>query len=241
METLRVIDEYNDKGHLIYLEDYIGAYVRGKTREEALKKLPAEAVRYKRWLGLVDDKKAGGNRIVQEKISDLQICDADSDVIFDSERLPLTKEEYEKIKFLALKSAKDFLMMYESVPDKTGTVLLRRKTFYGEIPITAREMYEHTKNVNAYYFGEIDVPAENEPDLYTCRAKAFEILESQPDFLENTVYDGSYGEQWSLRKVCRRFIWHDCIHGKAMYRMAVRLCGKEKIKNPFCFEIINGE
>lgn len=112
-----------------------------------------------------------------------------------------------------------------------------RKTFYGDVPLTAGEMYEHTKNVNAYYFGEIEVPAENEPDLYSCRVQAFKRLEQQPDFLNGKVYDGSYGEQWSLRKVCRRFLWHDRIHAKAMYRMAVKLCGKEAVSNPFCFEV----
>lgn len=49
--------------------------------------------------------------IVEEKNSELAIRDADSDVLFDSERAPLTIEEYEKLKNLALKSAKDFLCM----------------------------------------------------------------------------------------------------------------------------------
>lgn len=239
MKHLKMIDEYNSGGHLIYSVDHVGAYVRGRTREEALKKLPSEIARYHRWLGGTETEEDYEIVIVQEKISDLQICDADSDVIFDSELLPLTQEEYQKLKTMVLKSAKDFLTMYQSVPDKTGTVLSSRKTFYGEVPITAQKMYEHTKNVNNYYFGEINVPATNEPDIDICRARAFEILESQPDFLRNTVYDGSYGEQWSLRKVCRRFIWHDCIHAKAMYRMAVKLCGKENVQNPFCFEVLS--
>ena len=47
---IRVIDEYNDEGHLIYVENYIGAFVR----------------------------------------VELQIRDADSDVLFGSETMPLT-------------------------------------------------------------------------------------------------------------------------------------------------------
>lgn len=163
------------------------------------------------------------------------MCDADSDVLFNSEIPPLSRQEYDLLKARSLKSAKDFLALYDSIPNKTGTVLAPRKTFYGPVPVTARDMYEHTKNVNTYYFGEIKVPVPNEPDIYTCRRKGFETVEERSSFLSNAVYDGSYGEQWSLRKVCRRFLWHDRIHARAMYKMAVSLCGSDSVGNPFCF------
>lgn len=51
--------------------------------------------------------------------------------------------------------------MYQAIPDKNKSALLIRATFYGEIPRTANEMYEHTKNVNSYYFSEIGVQADN--------------------------------------------------------------------------------
>jgi len=233
---IRAVDEYNEGGHLIYADNYIGAFVRGRTREEALRKFETEIRQYLRWLGTDNGDFCRAIFVVQEKISGLQICDADSDVIFQSEIPPLGRDEYERLKALALKSSGDFLSLYLSVPDKAGTTLRPRRTFYGEIPRSAEEMYRHTKNVNSYYFGEIGAPASNEPDIDTCRRNAFEALERQPDFLSNPVFDGSYGEQWSLRKVCRRFIWHDRIHAKAMYRMAAKLCGAENILNPFCFE-----
>ena len=67
--------------------------------------------------------------------------------------------------------------------------------------------------------------------------RGFELLEAHPDFLNNNVFDGSYGEKWSLRKVLRRFIWHDRIHAKAMYRMAVKTFGVDVIPNIFKFTI----
>lgn len=67
-----------------------------------------------------------------------------------------------------------------------------------------------------------------------CRQRGFALLESRSDFLENTVYHESYGEEWSLRKVLRRFIWHDRIHAKAMYRMAIKTFG-EDVPNVFYF------
>ena len=146
-----------------------------------------------------------------------------------------TAEEYKKLKALALKSAQDFLALYDSVPDKHATAAPERKTFYGKVPRSADEMYAHTKNVNEYYFSEIHVDADNDGSIYACRKRGFEALEAKGDFLENVVVAGSYGEDWSLRKVLRRFIWHDRIHAKAMYRMATKVFGVESIVNPFYF------
>lgn len=226
--------EHNGNDTLLYATDFIGAYTRGENLEIAKAKMPVEISSYLKWLGKNVDE---GIEIVitQEKDSDLVISDADSDVLFESEKAPLTIEEYEKLKALALKSAKDFLALYESIPDKSAAAIAERRTFYGQVPRTADEMYEHTKNVNEYYFAEIDVNADNGGNIYECRKRGFEALEAKHDFLQNAVIEGSYGEDWSLRKVLRRFIWHDRIHARAMYRMAVKVFGTENVANPFCF------
>ena len=226
--------EHNGNDTLLYAVDYIGAYTRGESLEIAMSKMPGEIVSYLKWL---DDDTSDNIEVVitQEKDSELAIKDADSDVLFESEKAPLTADEYEKLKALALKSAKDFLALYDSIPDKSATAIAERKTFYGQVPRTADEMYMHTKNVNEYYFAEIEVDADNDGTIYECRKRGFEELEAKSDFLQNTVIEGSYGEDWSLRKVLRRFIWHDRIHARAMYRMAVKVFGAENVANPFCF------
>lgn len=232
--TINCVWEHNGRDTLLYAVDFVGAYTRGETLEAAVRKMQAEICSYLKWCG----KKAVTSMdiaIIEEKVSELAICDADSDVLFESEKAPLTAEEYKKLKALALKSAQDFLALYDSVPDKNATAAPERKTFYGQVPRTANEMYEHTKNVNTYYFAEIAVDADHDGNIYECRKRGFEALESNPDFLQNTVRKGSYGEDWSLRKVLRRFIWHDRIHAKAMYRMAIKVFGAESIVNPFYF------
>lgn len=226
--------EHNENDSIIYSKEYIGAYARGESREAALAKMPDEIASYCSWL----DIPAPGEInffLSQEKESDLNIKDADSDVILDSEKGMLSMDEYLRLKDLALKSAEDFLRLYISIPDKDTSCLPQRQTFYGDVPRTAREMYEHTKNVNAYYFGEIGIEADNDGDILSCRKRGFALLEQQPDYLENTVFDGSYGESWSLRKVFRRFVWHDRIHAKAMYRMACRSFPEAYIPNIFKF------
>lgn len=234
--TIKCVWEHNGKDTLLYAVDHIAAYTRGESLEIAKAKMPQEITSYCKWLGM-DPADVTEIVIVGENCSELAIRDADSDVLFESEQTPLTIVEYEKLKALALKSAKDFHALYESIPDKKTAAAPERKTFYGSVPRTAYEMYEHTKNVNAYYFGEIHVDADRDGNICECRKRGFEALERQPDFLQNKVMEGSYGEAWSLRKVLRRFIWHDRIHARAMYRMAVQVFGAENVADPFCFLI----
>ena len=235
---IKAVCEYNEGGCLVYAENFPGAFVRGRNYENAIAKFPKEIESWLDWVnGGFEYEEPFEVELVQEKKNDdLRICDADSDVIFDSEREPLTKEEYQKLKILALRSAMDFERLYDSVPDKKMNIVPPRETFYGKIPSTAEEMYNHTMNVNSYYFGEIGVEAENGPDILSCRQKGFDELEKQENFLENKVFDGSYGEEWSLRKVLRRFIWHDRIHARAMYRRAYEAFWDSDIDNVFRFK-----
>lgn len=234
---IKCVWEHNGNDTLLYSKTAAGAFTRGCSKEEALKKMPSEIISFMRWKGGdISDTEKNEIEIVQEKASGLDIRDADSDVIFESEKNPLTRGEYDALKALALKSAADFLQLYESVPDKNKSVLPKRITFYGDVPRTAEEMYQHTKNVNSYYWGEIGISAGNSGSILDCRKQGFALLEKSPDFLSLGVFSGSYDEKWSLPKVLRRFVWHDRIHAKAMYRMAVLTFGSNSVPDIFRFE-----
>ena len=231
---IQCVWEHNGDDSILYSANFVGAFTRGKSKDEAVRKMPSEILSYLAWKGDAPPD-ALEPEIVQEKASALTVSDADSDVLFNGEKAPLTAAEYEALKSLAMKSARDFLALYMSIPDKDKSALPPRATFYGEIPRTAREMYKPTKNVNTYYFGEIGVQADNNGTIVECRERGFALLERQRDFLENQVFLGSYDEEWSLRKVLRRFIWHDRIHAKAMYRMALKTFGTGAVPNIFLF------
>lgn len=232
---IRCVWEHNGEDTLLYAANLIGAFTRGANREEAVRKMQREAVSYLRWTG-VEVPASFEVEITQEKVSDLNICDADSDVIFEEERHPLTMEEYTTLKALVMKSADDFWALYSAIPEKDSSCLLPRRTFYGQVPTTASEMYEHTKSVNSYYFAEIGVDADSDGTIAQCRERGFAQLEKHPDFLNRPAAFGSYGEEWSLRKVMRRFVWHDRIHAKAMYRMAKKTFGAETVPDIFALE-----
>ena len=227
--------EHNGNDTLLYAANFPGAYTRGASLEVAVEKMPAEIRSYLKWKGEAIPENLQVT-MIQEAPCSLNIANADSDVLFFSEKAPLPREEYVVLKNLALKSAADFLALYQAIPDQTASTAPIRATFYGQVPRTAEEMYQHTKNVNAYYFDEIGVDADNEGTILDCHRRGFEQLEQVPNFLNNSVFEGSYGESWSLRKVLRRFLWHDRIHAKAMYRRAVKAFGDQEIPNVFCFK-----
>lgn len=232
--TVECVWEHNGNDTLLHAVNLPGAYTRGASLNEAMSKMEQEAQHWIAWSGW---EKTGDLNIsvVQDAPCSLQICDADSDVLFDSEISPLTIDEYTQLKSLCLKSARDFQTLFDSVPDVDKSDAPIRATFYGQVPRSAREMYIHTRNVNAYYFGELDVEADNDGTIVQCRQRGFEVLERNANYLNNPLIEGSNGELWSLRKMLRRFIWHDRIHAKAMYRLAVRMFGTDAIMDAFCF------
>ena len=91
---IRCVWEHNGNDTLLYAVDFVGAYTRGESLEKAVAKMPEEIQLYAKWAGVeaLCDIEV---EIAQEKVSSLQIADADSDVIFDDEAAPLSAEEYE--------------------------------------------------------------------------------------------------------------------------------------------------
>lgn len=226
--------EYNDKGCMLYSLDCPGAFARGTSREEAMAKLPADVEAFCRWAGW--EIPGGPVTITEEKYQpDMRVEDADSDMIFAGERQPMTAEEYALLRELVLRSARDLDILYDSVPDKDASLGEARKTFYGAYPDTARKMFAHTNSVTAYYVGELGADVDNLPGCYENRLNGLVAVEKIPDFLNLPVIEGSYDEEWSLRKVLRRFLWHDRIHARAMYRRAKLIWGS-RIADPFRFD-----
>jgi hypothetical protein len=127
-----------------------------------------------------------------------------------------------------------FETLYASVPTRKNGSTERRP--FTRCAVTARQMYEHTRGVNPYYFGEIGLHADQDGTIAACRKRAFEKLETRTGFLDNRIFDGSFHEQWTLRKVLRRFVWHDRIHAKALYRAARNAFGDERIPDVFYFQ-----
>mgnify|MGYP006900759246 CR=1 FL=1 len=231
----KIVQESNDKGVILFSESFPGAFTRAAELDEALRKFEPEIQSYCKWADIPYDGKLE-NVIIQTSTTNLAVEDADTEVIFHSELKPLQRGAYGKLKSLVLKSAEDFQSLYDSIPYKDETNLPERATFYGKRPRTAREMYDHVCRVNKYYFAQIGIDINDYPDILAGRLQGFWILENKGGFLTNNVFTDSSGEQWTLSKMLRRFLWHDRIHAKAMYRMAAKIW-PNRIINPFRFAV----
>ena len=237
MAHIEVIAEYSDKGAMLWADAYPGAYTRGETVSTALEKFPKALSEYAHWAhGAPLPDLAESDFVVTHAFrTALKVEDADSDVLFPSERLPMDMTEYTQKKQLCIRSAQDFEKLLNSIPQKDRALRKSRRTFYGRIPCSAREMAEHTNNTLEYYADAVGIPFENEGGLLENRKRLFRALESTPDFLAPKVYTNGDGELWTRKKLLRRILWHDRIHAYALWRHAITFWQKERIANPFFF------
>ena len=169
--------EHNGDDTLLYAADFPGAYTRGENLAMAMAKMPAEIASYLRWAGTTAPCEITWRLCRMLRARRRYVMP--TPVLFDGERAPLSMEAYTDLKTLALKSAADFHDLYASIPDKNRSVAPERKTFYGQVPRSAEEMYLHTRNVNDYYFSEIGVDADQEGTIWSCRQRGFAALGSR--------------------------------------------------------------
>ena len=203
------ICETNGKGWLIWAAQCPGAFARGATENEALAKLPGDVRRFLHWAG----EPAGDITVTPGAPieSGLHTEDADSDLLLEADCAPMTEADY---------------------PDISPRA--PRTSFYGPVPRTPREMYDHTNHTTAYYMAAFGIPFENMPDLYANRLQALAEIEDREELLTGKVCTAPDGERWTLRKLLRRFLWHDRIHARAMWRTAAPLWGSA-VADPFGF------
>ena len=102
---LLCIWEHNGDDTLLYAADYPGAYARGASLREAEEKIKIEIPAFCRWAGMAEPEE---NEVVilQDAPCQLQIRDADSDVLFAGEKEMLTLGEYRRLKDLAASRAR---------------------------------------------------------------------------------------------------------------------------------------
>lgn len=238
MNDLDAVLEYNDNGVTLWSCAYPGAFARGETIAQAQKKLPAACRRYRLWAKLPPQTTATGNeevRFTRKLKVDAAVEEGFTTVLLPEEKLPMDMAQYTALKTLCLASARDFETLFASIPQKDRALLKSRRTLYGKVPVTAREMLEHVSDNQrawAMFFG---VDLGEGQGLLADRKRLFAGVEAQPGYLSDRIFAGPDAELWTLRKLLRRLLWHDAIHGRALYRKAITFWQKERIKNPFGF------
>ena len=221
---MHIIYETNGLGFLGWITDLPGAYIRGKTLEEARGKVNKEIALCTEWLNF---EKAIDMQINEEiKKSDLHIEDADSDIIFDSELIDFDKKEVflfwcDKVLLSGTKTEE----IYKRMKNKSLIdITMKRKTFYGDVYCTINDQYRHIVNVQNYYLNQIGTEMNIADELRLNRMEFVEKLKEKYLKEGNKLYRNE-SEDWTVKKLIRRTIWHDRIHIRAIERMEKRLSG----------------
>ena len=204
-----------------FIVELPGAYVRGKTEKEALSKVHTETTAYSRWTKQTVEPPTEV-LVAQRHHCKLHVEDADCEIFLNADRGVVSKAEFSSLVNLANYSGETFARIYEvsELKDLVDTARIRM-TFWGEAPKTIREIFEHVDRTQNYYISRTGLTlgegASN--DFLERRLRCLERLEDLFGQTGNSTIFNLSNEEWTLRKILRRFIWHDRIHGKSIHRI----------------------
>lgn len=237
-DTVSIAFETNGRGYIGFIAEFPGAFIRGRTEKEAISKVNSEVNLYLKWLG-IEQKHEYKIQIVQRHRSSLMIEDADNEILLKVDEEMIGEEELRSLLDLVYFSGETFLQLYANAKLKDWIDESRiRKTFYGDNPKTIEEIFTHVKGCQFYYLSRMMISEKIEGDFMTSRKFCLEKLESLYRKNNNSLKLEIDNELWTLKKVLRRFIWHDRIHGKAMTRILEKqkqLGLINEYNDPFCF------
>ncbi|MFB0508894.1 MAG: hypothetical protein ACETVX_00195 [bacterium] len=240
-DTISIAFETNGKGYLGFIIELPGAFIRGRTEKEALSKVNQEVKSYLKWLGIEENLDYNTN-VVQRHQSSLMIEDADSEILLNTDKGTMSDEEFRNLIDLVRYSGETFLKIYNDAKFKDWVDEARiRKTFYGENYTTIQGIFGHVKRCQYYYLSRTKIPFETKEEDFVkirefCLNKIKELYRKDNNFL---IFDID-NELWTLKKILRRFVWHDRIHGKAITRILAKqkqLGIIDKYEDPFCFAL----
>jgi hypothetical protein len=146
--------------------------------------------------------------------------DADNEILLEADKKMTGKEEFKRLLDLVWFSGETFSQLHTTAKLKDWVDKARiRKTFYGDNPKTIGEVFAHVNYCQCYYLSRMKIMKEVKGDFMTLREFCLEKLEALYRKHDNSLIFEVDDELWTLKKVLRRFIWHDRIHGKAITRI----------------------
>ena len=241
-DKLSVALETNGKGFMGFIVELPGAFVRGPDEPSALSKVLAEAQSYLRWLH-DSDKISIQPQVVQQHSCSLMVEDGDCEILLDSDKGFVGHSEWMQLMDLVKYSGQTFNTLFEHTQFKDWVDEARvRQTFYGANKKTIKEIFDHVKRTQYYYLsrtGQRAIEEEGE-SLPSSRDECLKALNKLFDKQSNSKVYTVDNEDWTLKKIMRRFIWHDRIHGKAIVRILDKQKGQGLIsdyEDPFSFVV----
>jgi hypothetical protein len=240
-ESLSVAMETNGKGFHGFIVELPGAYVRGPSEREAISKVPGEAKSYLAWLGQ-ESSRLPKARIVQTHRCKLMVEDGDCEILLANDTSPMSDREFGNLVELVKYSGLTFTRLCDSAEFKDWVDEARvRKTFYGANKKTIQEVFDHVKQTQYYYVSRMGIRLKEDLKESFMRIRDLSLESLAGIFRQKGNSKVTKDkEEWTPKKVLRRFIWHDRIHGKAITRILEkqRTLGLiDEYEDPFAFNI----
>lgn len=234
MAEVTAVAEENDAGIILFASEYPGTCGWGRTAAEAREKLRADLRATVDWLaghGIECSVPALGPEPVSFEITeriratgDPLVCDSEGFFAFDSR--PYSDAEISQTRAMLTASRGDLLdLVAELDPRSLDHRLAADRR-------TVREILDHVAGAEHWYLTRVVVPVDV-PDSWRHYAgdtfdrlaetrrdvdRTLESLRDVPDSRRGRtrVVDG---ERWSRRKLLRRLVWHERLHGKQLARL----------------------
>ncbi|MCP4568492.1 MAG: hypothetical protein GY841_13020 [FCB group bacterium] len=212
--------ETNDKGFIGFINELPGAFVRGLTEEEALEKVALEVRRYYRWLD--NDPPETVSIDVTQRIFSLAVVeDGDTQILLNADKGECDRGEFDFWLSLLMQSAETFEHLIEKVkhpgwvdPSRAGSC------FYGLRPASIRDINNHVRRTQYYYLSRLGLYPEQSLSSFSGQRREFvDLLRGFYIENNNRPMFNHEREYWTLKKVLRRFLWHDRIHGKSITKI----------------------
>jgi hypothetical protein len=231
---LRVGLEMNYENRVLaWALDYPGCFAYGKSKEEALLRLPPSFVAYQHWVNL----KAGERSWVAD-INDFDIRLVESFKVYDindrfevideggysvnawfqSDWLPLTEQEIDHGLMLMEWSRQDLLALLSTIYDD-----LMEKNFSGE-RWNIIDIVRHIATAEWWYLDRLGLTNLTKQNLPSETLEALVVVRKQfrnvlPDLVNKELVSGKAGEFWSPRKILRRVLCHEKDHIQHIYQL----------------------
>jgi predicted RNase H-like HicB family nuclease/uncharacterized damage-inducible protein DinB len=213
--------------------DLPGCFSRGATPEEALKVLPVRIKRFLGWLSEVEQGVHRGHSMaeVTERVNEpCPVRRGDTRALFLWDRQSPTAEELERALRWMGHSRRTLLSLAQSLPTE---VLVQESTgdasreFHDAVSPSIHRIVRHVAGAEYWYLSRIagdawlagEEPADVFQGLELVRASVAPTLRrlfaTAPDrVVEQTqsTWSGTFTENWTLRKVLRRTLWHEQFH-----------------------------
>jgi uncharacterized damage-inducible protein DinB/predicted RNase H-like HicB family nuclease len=225
--------EHGERWWYAHVVELPGCFTREDDREEALIALPGAISRHLEYLrskGVKRGWAASGLRVVEEVDGIPELGEAGGAVaLFGSDRAPVSGAEFRPFLELMRWNREELMSIVESLSENARTA----RPLPGKWAIN--ETLRHIANAEEWYISRLGLKAQREyeafietmkPDkkrqpildrLYTTRQGVYHVLDVSfeggvPRVFKRSAYTKHPEEEWTFRKVLRRFVEHEREH-----------------------------